>query len=114
MTAPQLLFYATLIIDGLLALVVAWICILACVRSVMAPANMYTFNGKRSKNFWMAMTGCSAAVGLLGIWSALSALSFTYNPSATSSVVLFQLVAATISSVFLAGVWPAVGGNRRY
>ena len=84
MTAPQLLFYATLIIDGLLALVVAWICILAFVRSV---------------------------VGLLGVWSALS---FTYNPSATSSVVLFQLVAATISSVFLAGVWPAVGGNRRY
>lgn len=77
----------------------------------MAPANMYTFNGKRSKNFWMAMTGGSAAVGLLGVWSALS---FTYNPSATSSVVLFQLVAATISSVFLAGVWPAVGGNRRY
>lgn len=114
MTAPLLLFYATLIIDGLLALVVAWICILAFVRSVMAPANMYTFNGKRSKNFWMAMTGGSAAVGLLGIWSALSALSFTYNPSATSSVVLFQLVAATISSVFLAGVWPAVGGNRRY
>ena len=35
MTAPQLLFYATLIIDGLLALVVAWICILAFVRSVM-------------------------------------------------------------------------------
>ena len=114
MTAPLLLFSATLIIDGVLALVVAWICILAFVRSVMAPANMYTFNGKRSKNFWMAMTGCSAAVGLLGIWSALSALSFTYNPSATSSVVLFQLVAATISSVFLAGVWPAVGGNRRY
>ncbi|WP_315344555.1 DUF2516 family protein [Rothia dentocariosa] len=111
MTAPHLLFYATLIIDGLLALVVAWICILAFVRSVMAPANMYTFNGKRSKNFWMAMTGGSAAVGLLGVWSALS---FTYNPSATSSVVLFQLVAATISSVFLAGVWPAVGGNRRY
>ena len=114
MTAPLLLFYATLIIDGVLALVVAWICILAFVRSVMAPANMYTFNGKRSKNFWMAMTGCSAAVGLLGIWSALSALSFTYNPSAKSSVVIFQLVAATISSVFLAGVWPAVGGNRRY
>ena len=31
MTAPQLLFYATLIIDGLLALAVAWICILAFV-----------------------------------------------------------------------------------
>ena len=112
MTAPQLLFYATLIIDGLLALVVAWICILAFVRSVMAPANMYTFNGKRSKNFWMAMTGGSAAVGLLGVWSALS---FTYNPSATSSVVLFPAGRRYyFECFFLAGVWPAVGGNRRY
>lgn len=55
---------------------------------------------KRTKGFWLGMTGGSVAVGLLSTLAAGSLLPFT-------------LVALVAASVYLADVKPSVSGSGR-
>ena len=95
MSPIVLVLYATFLINVLLSAVGALIGVLA---------NAYEFAGKRPKNTWLALTGVSAAVQVLGVFSAFT--------GAGNTMLMLQLMAAVVSGVFLAGVWPVVGGRR--
>jgi hypothetical protein len=56
---------------------------------------------KRTKTFWLAVTGGAFAVGLLSV---------AYYRGGTAGI--FQLVAVIAASVYLADVRPAVGSAR--
>ncbi|WP_035772678.1 DUF2516 family protein [Arthrobacter sp. Br18] len=94
------------LILGFVALAIEVWAFTDCVRH--KPAS---FEGalKRTKGFWLALTGGSLVVGLL---SALSGLG------GGGGFNLFQLVAVVAASVYLADVKPAVsetvgrGGNQ--
>ena len=87
MSPIVLVLYATFLINVLLSAVGAMIGILALYRAWTAPAN-----------------GVSAAVQVLGVFSAFT--------GAGNTMLMLQLMAAVVSGVFLAGVWPVVGGRR--
>ena len=67
MSPIVLVLYATFLINVLLSAVGAMIGVLALYRAWTAPANAYEFAGKRPKNTWLALTGVSAAVQVLGV-----------------------------------------------
>ena len=100
MSPIVLVLYATFLINVLLSAVGAMIGVLALYRA----ANAYEFAGKRPKNTWLALTGVPAAVQVLGVFSAFT--------GAGNTMLMLQLMAAVVSGVFLAGVWPVVGGRR--
>ncbi|WP_341395450.1 DUF2516 family protein [Arthrobacter sp. G119Y2] len=88
------LFYRAL---GLATLVIAlW----AFSDAVRRKPAIFEATGKRTKGFWMGMTGAATAVGILGTLSPGSLLPFT----------LAGLVAAC---VYLADVKPSVSGTGR-
>lgn len=63
--------------------------------------------GKRTKTFWMALTGGATVVCLFSAWTALA--------GGSGGGGFFQLIAACAAAVYLADVKPAIGGgNRRY
>ena len=95
MSPILLVWYVTTFVDTLLAIAGAAVGLLAFMRAWASPANAYDFAGKRPKNTWLALTGGFAAVTGGG-----------------NTVLILQLVAAVISCVFLAGVWPSVGRRR--
>lgn len=55
---------------------------------------------KRTKTFWLALTGISALIGGLSLWSG-------------GGLQLFGIVAVTIAGVYLADVRPAVSESGR-
>lgn len=62
---------------------------------------------KRTKTFWLALTGISALIGGLTLWSG----------GAGGGLGLFGIAAVTVAGVYLADVRPAVketgsGGSR--
>lgn len=88
------LFYQAL---GLATLVIAlW----AFSDAVRRKPAVFDAAGKRTKGFWLGLTGGAAAVGILGTLSPGSLLPFT----------LAGLVAAC---VYLADVKPSIGGSSR-
>lgn len=104
MSPILLVVYVTTFIDTLLAIAGAAVGVLAFVRAWASPANAYDFAGKRPKNTWLALTGGAAAVSLFSVFAAVT--------GGGNTVLILQLVAAVISCVFLAGVWPSVGRRR--
>ena len=56
---------------------------------------------KRTKGFWLGLTGGAAAVGLLSV--------LLFGPLA---LLLFELVAVVAASVYLADVRPALNENK--
>ena len=104
MSPILLVVYVTTFVDTLLAIAAAVVGVLAFVRAWASPANAYDFAGKRPKNTWLALTGGSAVVSLFSVFAAVT--------GGDSNVLILQLVAAVISCVFLAGVWPSVGRRR--
>ena len=78
--------------------------VLALYRAWTAPANAYEFAGKRPKNTWLALTGVSAVVQVLGVFSAFTGVGNT--------MLMLRLMVAVVSGVFWPGVWPVVGGRR--
>ena len=93
MSPILLVVYVTTFIDTLLAIAGAAVGVLAFVRAWASPANT-----------WLALTGGSAAVSLFSVFAAVT--------GGDSNVLILQLIAAVISCVFLAGVWPSVGRRR--
>lgn len=70
----------------------------AFIDAVRHPAPNYQRENKRTKGFWLGMTGVSAVV------CAFSVLG-------SGGAGFLQLIAACISCVYLADVRPAVGGK---
>ena len=73
-------------------------------------ANAFEAVSKRTKTFWLALTGGALAIGVLSLLSLLGG-------GGVGSLGLFGLAAVTAASVYLADVRPAVkdagrGGSR--
>lgn len=73
--------------------------VIALIKCLPKNADMFFVHGKRTKGFWMGMTG--GAVALTSI-SLLTAGPFT---------LLFMLGGACMAAVYLADVDPAVSGR---
>ncbi|MFC0582276.1 DUF2516 family protein [Micrococcoides hystricis] len=89
-------------LNVLLSLVVMIMAVWAFVHAAKSHAQNFVVSGKRTKNFWLGLTGASAAVMLLMIFGAM--LPFG---------MLFQLAAACVCGVYLAGVRPEVSGPKQ-
>lgn len=90
-------------IMGLVALGLELWALVDCLRH---RPHAFEAASKRTKTFWLALTGGAAVVGL-----------FTVISGRPASFFLFALIAVTASCVYLADVRPAVkeagrGGNR--
>ena len=70
-----------------------------CLRH---KANAFEAVSKRTKSFWLALTGGAFAVGLFSLLSQLG------SGGGASSLGIFGLAAVTAASVYLADVRPAV------
>ena len=82
---------------GIVALVIELWAFLDCVRR--KPAD-FERAYKRTKGFWLGVTGGASAVGVIAV--TLPSLS----------LLLFQLAAVIAASVYLADVKPAMGSSR--
>lgn len=84
-------------VQGLLALVLGLgalaMQLFALVDAVRQRPDAYVAAGKRSKNFWLILTGVAAAIGVI----------FVANP-----LNLFSLLAVVAAGVYLADVRPAL------
>jgi hypothetical protein len=97
---------AVFFILALVALGLELWALLDCVRH---KANAFEATGKRTKTFWLALTGGAALVGVISLFSSGGGLFGTLG--------LFGLAAVVAASVYLADVRPAVkdagrGGSR--
>jgi hypothetical protein len=70
-----------------------------CLRH---KANAFEAVSKRTKTFWLALTGGAFAVGLFSLLAQLG------SGGGASSLGIFGLAAVTAASVYLADVRPAV------
>ncbi|MCC3280261.1 DUF2516 family protein [Arthrobacter sp. zg-Y40] len=82
---------------GVVALAIELWAFLDCVRR--KPAD-FERAYKRTKGFWLGLTGGASAVGVIAV--AVPSLS----------LLLFQLAAVIAASVYLADVKPAIGSSR--
>ena len=85
----------------LLSVAAAATCVWAFVQVVATAPNAYKFHDKRTKGFWMGLTGGSALFSVLMLWLVL-------RGGMMSSMLLFELIAITIAMVFLTNVHPSV------
>lgn len=97
---------AVFFILGLVALGLELWALVDCARH---RANAFEATGKRTKAFWLALTGGAALVGVISLFGAGGGI--------ISTLGLFGLAAVVAASVYLADVRPAVkdagrGGNR--
>lgn len=86
----------------------------ALVQALIAPATAYVAAGKRTKGFWVGVTGAAAAVGFLSFPAGSQMLGFGG---------ILSVAALVAALVFLVDVRPAVkpysgrrppqGGNQR-
>lgn len=104
MSPIELFLYVRYFVNLILSLVLAVAAIYALVGAVRASDYAYQSAFKRTKGFWVAVTGASAAFSVLML---VQAWSFG------SGSLFIQLVAATAVGVFLADVRPAVAVRRR-
>ena len=93
----------------ILALVALGLELWAVVDCARHRANAFEATGKRTKTFWLALTGGAALVGVISFFGSSGGLFGTLG--------LFGLAAVVAASVYLADVRPAVkdagrGGSR--
>lgn len=83
---------------AVVCLVISGIALLKCL-----PKNAQRFDAamKRTKGFWMAMTGGAVLLSLIGVYSQLYGGPFGF---------LFPVIAACMAAVYLADVEPEVSG----
>jgi uncharacterized protein DUF2516 len=105
-----LIYYVETGIYLVLALVALALEVWAFFDCLRHKANAFEAVSKRTKTFWLALTGGALAVGVLSLVSQLGG-------GGIGTLGLFGLAAVTAASVYLADVRPAVkdagrGGNR--
>jgi hypothetical protein len=110
MDGRNLIDYADFVVSAVLLLVSLSLEIWAFLDCLRHKANAFEAVSKRTKTFWLALTGGALFVGGLAL--------LTYRGgSPVSALGLFGLAAVTAAGVYLADVRPAVkdagrGGNR--
>lgn len=104
MTPLHLIAWATYLINLLASLVVAGLSVYALFEAARATGYAYQSAFKRTKGFWLAVTGAATLFSLLTLWQTWS--------GGTGSIFM-QLIAATAVGVFLADVRPVVAVRRR-
>lgn len=80
----------------LLGIIVLLISLFALVKCLSKKAQRFEMNFKRTKGFWLGMTGGACALALIGM---IPGGPFSF---------LFPIIAACMVSVYLADVDPAV------
>ena len=97
------IWYAVLISEVYLFLAFAVVCLiisaLALLKCVPKKAQRFDIAFKRTKGFWLGMTGGAALLCLFGVYSQLFGGPFGF---------LFPVVGACMAAVYLADVEPAV------
>ena len=93
----------------ILALVALGLELWAVVDCARHRANAFEATGKRTKTFWLALTGGAALIGVISFFGSGGGFFGTLG--------LFGLAAGVAASVYLADVRPAVkdagrGGSR--
>lgn len=101
MSGQLLISYATMAVYFVMGLVAFGLEAWAFIDALIRKPGDFEAAMKRSKGFWLAVTGAAAAVGLLSVLSRSGGLG------------LFALVAVTASCVYLADVRPAIKDLRR-
>ena len=84
-----------------LSLVIAVLALWALIDAVRHAGDRFVAEGKRTKGFWMALTGGSAFIAVLSVLPNAAALGGGF----------LQLIAACICCVYLADVRPALSGR---
>lgn len=104
-----MIFYVERAVFFVLALVALGLELWALLDCVRHKAGAFEATGKRTKTFWLALTGGATLVGVLSLLGSGGGLFGTIG--------LFGLAAVVAASVYLADVRPAVkdagrGGSR--
>lgn len=86
-----------------LSLIIFGVCLWALVDALRRPAASFPWASKRSRGFWLAITGAAVAVSFVTIPGPIG-VSFL-DP-------VFGFVAVAAAGVYLADVRPAVRGFR--
>ncbi len=98
-----ILFLVNLFLAGFAAVVA----VLAFVDCLRRPAGMFTVMGRRTKNFWLLVTGLAALVCVLSLWAIIVPF-LGAGALAMGGVGIFNLIAVVAAGVYLADVKPAV------
>lgn len=98
-------------LDYAITLVVAVLALIAVLDCVRRPAVQFERAWKRTKPFWLALTGGAAVVTVFS--AVFSTLSLVRLGVPGTGSLLLMLIAATIAGVYLADVRPAVSGQSK-
>ncbi|HEY9355385.1 MAG TPA: DUF2516 family protein [Arthrobacter sp.] len=109
MDGQVMIFYVERAVFFVLAVVALGLELWALVDCARHRANAFEATGKRTKTFWLALTGGATLVGVISLFGSGGGLFGTLG--------LFGLAAVVAASVYLADVRPAVkdagrGGSR--
>lgn len=98
-------------LDYAITVVVAVLALLAALDCVRRSPVQFERAWKRTKSFWLALTGGAAVVTVFSaVFSTLSIVRV--GIPGTGSLIL-MLIAATIAGVYFADVRPAVAGESK-
>lgn len=105
-----MIFYVERTVFLILAVVALGLEVWALVDCARHKATTFEATGKRTKTFWLALTGGATLVGVISLFS---------SGGIFGTLGLFGLAAVVAASVYLADVRPAVkeagrGGSRPY
>lgn len=104
MSPIELVAVVRFYVDLALSVALAGAAVFAFVEAARASDYAYQSAFKRTKGFWMGVTGASAAFSVLMVLQSWNGVSGSF---------FIQLIAATAVGVFLADVRPAVAVRRR-
>ena len=96
-------------LDYAITLVVAVLALLAALDCLRRSPVQFERAWKRTKTFWLALTGGAAVVSVLS--AVFSTLALVRLGVPGNGSLLLMLIAATIAGVYLADVRPAVAGE---
>ena len=98
-------------LDYAITLVVAVLALIAVLDCLRRPAVQFERAWKRTKPFWLALTGGAAVVTVFS--AVFSTLALVQLGAPRAGSLLLMLIAATIAGVYLADVRPAVSGQSK-
>ena len=98
-------------LDYAITVVVAVLALLAALDCVRRSPVQFERAWKRTKSFWLALTGGAAAPAAQGD-DLISMALLAVGVPGTGSLIL-MLISATIAGVYLADVRPAVSGESK-
>ncbi|GAA1353347.1 DUF2516 family protein [Falsarthrobacter nasiphocae] len=108
MTIGTLLVWILQLVHTGLALFAAVVAVMAVLDCARREPRMFEAMGKRTKGFWLAVTGVSALVCVLTLWGAVSAFFGPSGAAGFGGINMFQIIGVTAAGIYLADVKRAV------